>query len=191
MLLDEILPVYDVHERHSIVVRAGVERVYEALWTADLGSPIVRALMGLRALPAALTAASRRREERSRVGERSQAAITLTDVIARGFSLLAADPPREVVLGVVGAFWRARGDLRRVDRAAFLGVQPPGTARAAWNFKVVQLRDGRAVLSTETRVQCADVASRRRFRVYWIVVRPGSGLIRRSMLRSVRRAAEG
>ena len=49
---------------------------------------------------------------------------------------------------------------------------------------------GATRLTTETRVLCADAGSRRRFRVYWAVVRPGSGLIRRMMLRAVRREAE-
>jgi hypothetical protein len=120
-----------------------------------------------------------------------RARVTMRDVIAAGFTLLAEDPPRELVLGVDGAFWRLRGDLRRVDAPSFRGPQPPGTARVAWNFHVAKRQGGMCELSTETRVRCADAASRRRFRLYWLVVRPGSGLIRRMMLRSVRRAAEG
>src|SRR5215213_1917910 len=45
-------------------------------------------------------------------------------------------------------------------------------------------------LATETRVRCTDPASRRSFLRYWTVVGPFSGLIRREMLRSIRRAAE-
>ena len=44
-------------------------------------------------------------------------------------------------------------------------------------------------LVTETRVQCLDAASSRRFGLYWVVVRPFSGLIRRAMLRAVAREA--
>jgi hypothetical protein len=42
--------------------------------------------------------------------------------------------------------------------------------------------DGRTVLRAETRVRARDDAARRRFRVYWLVVRPFSGLIRRAWL---------
>jgi hypothetical protein len=41
-----------------------------------------------------------------------------------------------------------------------------------------------STLHTETRVRAADRATRRRFRAYWLVVRPFSGLIRRSWLRA-------
>jgi hypothetical protein len=196
VLLDDFLPQFDVRERHSTVIKAPSERVYAAVWATDFGrSRIVRLLFWLRALPGALLGTVRRdagngvsRPARERP---DGAPLTLRWVATHGFTLLGEDPPRELVLGVVGAFWRLRGDLRKVDPAAFRGPQPPGTARAAWNFYVAQRTDGSSFFSTETRVACSDAASRWRFRIYWLVVRPGSGLIRRAMLRAIRRAAEG
>lgn len=40
-------------------------------------------------------------------------------------------------------------------------------------------------------VRCGDPATRRRFLRYWRLIRPGSGLIRGSLLRYIRRLAEG
>jgi hypothetical protein len=197
-LLDEVLPRFDVREHHSTVIKAPAQRVYAALWATDFSrSPVIRLLLGLRALPAILVgtlkdprgAVSRRAA--GRAGRAQRAALTLRWAVAERFTVLGDDPPRELVLGLVGAFWRLRGGLRRVDADAFRGPQPPGTARTAWSFHVAQRADGSSVLSTETRVECADAASRWRFRLYWLVVRPGSGLIRRAMLRAIRRAAEG
>jgi hypothetical protein len=42
----------------------------------------------------------------------------------------------------------------------------------------------------ETRIFTPDAVARRRFRRYWLMIRPGSGLIRRLMLRSIRAEAE-
>jgi hypothetical protein len=67
---------------------------------------------------------------------------------------------------------------------------PAGVARAGWNFALNETEPGRTLLTTETRVACGDPATRRRFRIYWLFIRPGSGLIRRLMLRSIKRAAE-
>jgi hypothetical protein len=39
-------------------------------------------------------------------------------------------------------------------------------------------------------VFCADADARRRFKAYWLFVRPFSGLLRIMILRAVRRAAE-
>jgi hypothetical protein len=44
-----------------------------------------------------------------------------------------------------------------------------------------------SALHTETRVRAGDRAARRRFRLYWLVVRPFSGLIRRRWLRAAAR----
>lgn len=52
------------------------------------------------------------------------------------------------------------------------------------------LHVGGILLTTETRVAVEDPGARRRIAVYWAVIRVGSGLIRRDVLRAVRRRAE-
>jgi hypothetical protein len=116
--------------------------------------------------------------------------ITLDDMLAEGFTLLGERPDEELVLGTVGRFWRPGGETHPISLTRFREPAPPGTAKAAWSFAVGRRPGGRTELWTETRVLCADAAARRRFRVYWLVIRPASGLIRREMLAAVRSAAE-
>jgi hypothetical protein len=188
VLIDELLPAYDAVERHGITVRAPAPRAYAAIREADLAAPwVVRALLALRALPARL-ASPRAARGRTRLPAGSRA--RLEDFLGDGFALLAEIPGRELVIGVEGRFWTARGGLCATDAARFRRPPAPGTARAAWNFRVEPLDDARCRVTTETRIACADAASRRRFRLYWLFVRPGSGLIRRAMLRVIRRTAE-
>jgi len=188
VLIDDYLPEFDAVERHGLVIRAAPARVWAALRAADFGrSPLVATLLGLRALPALLTAPRRTlRRLRSRGAER----LTLDSFFSRGFVVLEERPGREMVIGLEGRFWTAVGDLRPTDARRFREALAPGRARAAWDFRAEPLPGGRVRLTTETRVCCADAATRRRFRAYWLVVRPGSGLIRRAMLRAIRRAAE-
>jgi len=188
MLIDEYLPRWDAVERHGLVIRATPARVWAGLRTADFGrSPLMTALLGLRSLPS-LLGAPRRTVRRLR--ERRAGRLTLDTFFARGFVLLEERPEREMVIGLEGRFWTAAGDLRPTDAERFREPPAPGLARVAWDFRAEPLADGRVRLTTETRVLCADAATRRRFRAYWLLVRPGSGLIRRAMLRAVRRAAE-
>ena len=56
---------------------------------------------------------------------------------------------------------------------------------------VVDFRVGTASLSTETRVHVADPAARTKFRCYWFVVRPFSGLVRILLLRAAAAACGG
>jgi hypothetical protein len=180
MLIDSFAPNPDAVETHRIVIDASSEAVRQALWTADLGgSLIVKALLGLRALPEIIL--------HGRPAGRRDRKITLQTVINSGFGILA-DEPDEIVLGVTGRFWRPTGNLSPFNRGDFDSAVPAGLARGIWNFSLEQDGDKRIVLSTETRVVCGDAASRRKFRVYWLFVRPFSGLIRRLMLNRVRKA---
>lgn len=66
----------------------------------------------------------------------------------------------------------------------FRGAAPSSSVKVAMNFLY---RDG--ILSTETRCQATDAFSARAFSLYWLVIRAGSGLIRGSWLRGIRRRA--
>ena len=81
-----------------------------------------------------------------------------------GFRRVAVEPPREIVL--------------QLDIA-------PERIVAAMNFRV----DG-AVLSTETRVLTRGAKAKLIFGAYWIVIRAGSGFIRRMWLRAIKKRAE-
>lgn len=188
-LIDEYLPEYDAREIHRTLVHAPASRIYSVLRTTDLaGATVVRILLALRALPGALLSPSRGlRRFRTRLGS----SVTLRDFEAHGFRVLAENRPQELLIGLIGSFWKPDGGLLPVDVATFKGTQLPGTARVAWNFSIAEQEKGTCELATETRVKCADARSRRYFDLYWALIRPGSGLIRRSMLRSIRKKAEG
>ena len=191
MLLDDLMPVYDVMERHHIVVRAAPATVFAAIKSFDLsGSVLSRTLLLFRAMPSVLVALVRSprtvlAELRARRGE-----LRFADFERAGFRVIAERAPEELVIGALGKFWKARSALRiDVSAAHFASGPPPGYALAGWNFTVEPRHDGTSRLRTETRVWCApDV--RAKFRVYWLVIRPGSGLIRREILRVIRREAE-
>jgi hypothetical protein len=112
-------------------------------------------------------------------------------VVRFGFTKLDEIPGRELVFGIAGRFWRPAGDLRRLaDRAAFDAFAEEGCVKVAWNLRVEPLDDGASLLSTETRIASFGRGARRKFRLYWAVVGPFSGLTRRSLLRGVKRRAE-
>lgn len=193
MLIDELMPRYDVVERHRTLVRAAPAVVHAALREADLaGDPVSRTLLGLRALPAFAVAAARSpRAARAEWRERRAGRGTrLADFERAGFRVVAEQPNEEIVIGLLGRFWTPRGGICADVSAATFGAEPPaGYALAPWNFSLHPLADGRTELRTETRVRCAPDA-RTSFRLSWLVVRPGSGVIRRMMLRAIRVHAE-
>ena len=188
MLIDELLPSYDVSERHRVEVRATPVATYAALREADLAeSSLARALLALRAMPATLGKGMAGIRELRKSGRSS---VTLDTFQDRGFRILAENPPHEIVIGLEGKFWVPSGALVTPVAEAFkTSAVPPGTARAVWNFSVTSAQNG-SELATETRVLCADAATRRRFLPYWALIRIGSGFIRIAMLASIKKRAE-
>jgi hypothetical protein len=170
MLLDELLPAWDVRQIHATDVDAPPDRVYAAVRRLDLGGlPINRVLFLARGMAAR--------------------GLKLSDLMARGFVLLGGDPPHELVLGLVARPWTLMGGIRRLDPEGFRRFDRPGYARIGWSF-VVRPRGRGSRLTTETRIRCTDPPSRRKFRWYWRVIGPFSGVVRREALVLVKKDAE-
>jgi hypothetical protein len=176
MVLDDHMPVWDVREHHSVEVAASAERTLAAALVVTRGEVrSIGVLMGIRSLG---------------LRRRGRPDAPLLDGFTRmGFGALG-EAEHEVAYGGVGRFWTPSGGLRRVAPEDFDGFAEPGYAKAGFNFLVAPGSGGGCVLSTETRVLTTDAHSRRRFRLYWTVIRPGSGLIRRDWLRAIRARAE-
>lgn len=182
-LIDEFLPAWQLRERHVRVIRADAARVSAELPRVNFAdSTLIGWLFALRALPARLLH-----------GPDAAAALApapLGDFFARAFVLLRDAGDRGLVIGAVGEFWRAAGGMRSVAPAAFASDRSPGCARLAWAFEFEALDAARTLVTTETRIACNDSAALRRMRIYWWLIRPASGLVRRETLRLLARRCE-
>ncbi len=159
--LDEVLPEYDVHERHERRVPAPPElAVSTALGIPVAPDALVRALFRLRGLPR---------------GGSVHGAMR-----AMGFAELVREPDC-VIFGAAGRPWTPRGGIAPFDKAG------PGQVRMAAEVSASPHGDG-ALLVTETRVAAMDAGARRAFRRYWLAVGPFSALIRRRWLAAAERA---
>jgi hypothetical protein len=96
--------------------------------------------------------------------------------IAERARVLEDVPGEGLVFELRGQFWRVRG----------WPADDGGPAAEA----VADLRVTPGRLTTETRIHVEDPAARRKFRRYWLVIRPFSGLIRIVLLRATKRRAE-
>lgn len=167
------MPSCDRREVHSRKTAASPHALWQAVH--DLRADeltAMRVLMGIRTL--------------GRRVDNGNGDLTVIAGFKRiGFREVAREPDRELVMAGIGRFWTPSGGLRRVTgKEQFLGFQEPGYAKVAFNFRIV---DGE--LSTETRITATNAHARRRFGLYWTLIRPGSGLIRREWLRALDRRA--
>jgi hypothetical protein len=105
--------------------------------------------------------------------------------------VLGAEPGRSVVAGGPLQPWKLRGGHTppALDAAGLRAFAEPGWVKVGYDL-VLRADGAGTLLTTETRVEATDARTRVLFGVYWTLIRLGSGLIRRDMLRAVARRAE-
>ena len=170
MLIDEFLPDYDFAATYGITIQASPADIYRAASEVDFtNSFIIRSLFRLRGL--------------------ATENVTLQTLRQSRFEVLGETINRELLLGVVGRFWKLGGELKKIDAESFKKFETAGFAKAVWNFSL-EPDVGETRLTTETRIKCTDAESRTSFGFYWMFIRPFSGLIRMEMLKAIKRRAE-
>lgn len=177
-LVEQLMPDYEVAERHEITVAAPRALTYAAALDVDMErAPVVHAIFAGRRilLPHGDTAAS-------------QLTIRLLESI--GWARLAEAPGREVVFGAVTQPWQGDVRFEPLPAAAFLAFDRPGYVKIVWTLAVDSLGPARSRFRTETRVLATDATSRALFRRYWAALSPGIVLIRWQAIRLVRADAE-
>ncbi|MDA8393046.1 MAG: hypothetical protein M0Z87_09690 [Actinomycetota bacterium] len=169
--LEQTIPVYHFHERHSRWIDTSPAKAWEALNTLTLEQPTVaRPLVAIRHLGRTT----------------SPAKPLLSD---GPLQMLEMDAPTYAVGGAIARPWQRRPDRRDISTVSeFARFDEPGWTKYLADFRI-ESRDGGVQLITETRGYSTDDWARRRFTLYWTLIRPASGLIRRDMLATIERRA--
>ncbi|GAB3624061.1 hypothetical protein GCM10027418_21450 [Mariniluteicoccus endophyticus] len=101
------------------------------------------------------------------------------------------DPPHYSTSATVGKPWTPTGvhvDVHDLDEVA--AYAEPGWLKYGMDWTFTDLGDGRTLVETATLCEATDRGARTRFRAYWTIIRPFSGLIRIDILAALARRAE-
>ena len=183
-ILERIMPAYDFHEVHQITVDAPKEVTYAAVKAVTSGEIFFRGtLVAIRKFPAKIMAKPMKLKTDRPIIE---------EICEKGFTILGEHYGREIVFGVIGQFWKINfGEQVEIKNVQmFCQFNQPLFAKAAGNMYVEQCGEKSHVF-TETRIIGTCKKATRRFRPYWFAIRMGSGFIRRSWLKAIKRRAEG
>jgi hypothetical protein len=171
-LLQRYLPHWQYAEKHSIRITAPVENIFRLVDQLDISeSRVIQLLYWLRGMSSRML---------NKEGMRSGRFIELERVTNE-----------EIIIGVIGQFWKPNGNLQVFIPADFQDFNKTGFLKAVWNFKITPQSSTVSLLETETRVQALDEIARKKFSRYWFVIRPFSGLIRLEILKAIKKKAEG
>jgi hypothetical protein len=102
------------------------------------------------------------------------------------FTELQQIPNNELVVGLIGQFWKPTGNLQHFHPSEFASFADPKFAKGVMNIKVIKESDHQTWAVTETRVQINGKGQRILFSCYWFFIRPFSGLIRMEMLKAIK-----
>lgn len=167
-LIDKWLPKYTFSEFHEIVVNCPIESVYRVAKDFNMSkSKLAILLCKIRRLPV----------------KRFNLQDFITDI---GFTNLEENYPYENLVG----FW-ARTKIEKIpDYESFSNNSISPRLKVVFNFKFEKLEAGKTRVSTETRVLCVASVTKFTFGLYWSVIKPFSGVIRKIMLNIIKNDSE-
>jgi hypothetical protein len=195
MLVDELLPAYDISDSVAVVVDADVHATWTALGEVDLielgrQRPLIGILGGMRILPE-IVANLVHGEPPPKAPER----LVLHDMagdVGGGWVLLGERPDDEIALGLVGKFWRPVIEYAHVAPEDFRDYAEPGFAKTIYSLSVRPVEGGRrTLLAGEMRTATTDERARRWFMRYWTFgVGSGAHVLASGLIESARERAE-
>ena len=167
-LIDKYLPQYTFNESHEIVVNSPIENVYHIAKDFDLSkSKIIEFLFKIRGLPT----------------KRLNLQNFIEDI---GFTNLEEKYPYESLIG----FWARVKIVKIPSYEDFSNNSISPWLKVVWNFQFEKLEKDKTKVSTETRVLCVAPITKFTFGLYWTIIKPFSGLIRRKMLKIIKDDSE-
>jgi len=170
--LEKFLPEFHFSEKHSILISALPSAVSAQIAVLNVSdSRIIRTLLALRGIP-------------------RKTSTGIEEWKKMGFAVLEHQPDQEIILGLIGQFWKISGKIHHCPAEEFMSFNNLDFAKAVWNFKTIPLDGNQLRLETETKIFCPDPTTRKKFGRYWFLIKPFSGFIRIEMLKIIKRKAE-
>jgi hypothetical protein len=185
-LIERFMPEYHFNEVHSVRIQSPPDRIFRAIHAVtpdEVRGAYV--LLWIRSIPARLTGRTVRSSRTPRP--------ILEPEPTLGKVVLGEKPDQEILLGIVGPFWKPAGGRppQIGGPREFLAFDDPEHAKATMGFWLEDEGGGWFRLTTETRVFTPHSSTRRRFAAYWRLIYPGSALLRRDPARDRRRRPAG
>jgi hypothetical protein len=179
-MLDRVMPLYDVVQRHHVRVAAPAPVTFAASSEIAL----------MQSWPVRLIFRARERIMGATPQPSSAPQPFLSLARSIGWGLLAEAPRSQIVMGAVTQPWLADVVFHPLPPEEFVRFCEPGFVKIAWTIRADPLGDSHSIFRTETRAVATDPLARARFRRYWSLASPGIILIRWLMLNPVKTAAE-
>ncbi len=185
--IDALLPVYTSNEFHEVCINAPIEKVKQVLTVTGVKDiPVARLLMIIRGIA----------DEDVDLSDRaSNNQVGAETISTPDFNFFVVSPDEWVTVMILKAVIitndadkPAPPEILTLEQ--FEAFNDPGYVKVAVNFRFIRKSDDQTILTTETRNNGITLKDSHVFGIYWRIIYPGSAIIRRVWLDTIKKKAQ-
>jgi len=185
--IDGLVPAYSFSEFHEVRIKASPGKVKQTLQVTGVKDiPSVHLLMKIRGIA----------DEKVDLSDRASNNLVGSDTFSTpDFNFFSVAPNELITVMILksviitnDANQPAPPEISTLEQ--FLSFNEPGYVKVAVNFRFINTDNKRTLLTTETRVNGITKHDSYVFGHYWRVIYPGSAIIRRVWLDTIKKKAE-
>lgn len=184
--IDKFLPEYSFNEVHTVRIKATPDEIKKVLHETGVQDiPVIHLLMKIRGIA----------DENVDMSDRASKSNFGTDTFTTpdfNFFILSDEEFLTFMILKSSILTKTKTaappEVNSPDE--FLGFDKPGYVKVAVNFRFISNGNDETLVSTETRVHGSGRVDGQRFARYWRIIYPGSAIIRRVWLDTIKRKAE-
>ncbi len=185
--IDGLMPTYSFNELHEVRIKASPDEVKEVFRVTGVNDiPVVHLLMKIRGI------ADEDVDLSDRASSNKAGADTFT---TPDFNFFVVAPDEYIAVMILKPTMisgnkgkPAPPEISTIEQ--FRAFKEPGYMKVAINFRIIGIENKETLLTTETRVDGTTKTDSYVFGRYWRVIYPGSAIIRRVWLDTIKKKAE-
>ena len=185
--IDSLLPDFAFSEYHEVRLNASPEKVKQVLQVTGVKDiPVANFLMKIRGIA----------DEDVDLSDRASNNLVSTGTISTpDFNFFVVAPDEWITVMILksviitnNANQPAPPEISVLEQ--FMSFNEPGYVKVAVNFRFISTNNNETILTTETRNNGITHKDNRVFGYYWRIIYPGSAIIRRVWLDTIKKKAQ-
>ena len=185
--IDSLLPDFAFSEYHEVRINASPEKVKQVLQVTGVKDiPVANFLMKIRGIA----------DEDVDLSDRASNNLVSTGTISTpDFNFFVVAPDEWITVMILksviitnNANQPAPPEISALEQ--FMSFNEPGYVKVAVNFRFISTNNNETILTTETRNNGITHKDNRVFGYYWRIIYPGSAIIRRVWLDTIKKKAQ-
>jgi hypothetical protein len=185
--LDGLMPVYSSNEFHEVRINAPLEKVKQVFQVTGVKDiPIAHLLMKIRGIA----------DEDVDLSDRASNNRVSSEMVSTpDFNFFVVTPDEWITVMILksaiitnNANLPAPPEISTLEQ--YISFNEPGYVKVAVNFRFIKINNNETILTTETRNNGISHKDNRVFGYYWRIIYPGSAIIRRLWLDTIKKKTE-